>query len=286
VSGGWNSVSTGNPTHLVGNSILSTVTTMPGNEEPLTGGNMSEVVRVGDTVRRSAGPWTPTVHEYLRHVRDRGVTEVPEPFGLDERGREIVSFLPGDVPGWPAPPWLWSEENLRDAGRLLRRLHDASLGLDLPGAVWQLPARVPAEVICHNDAAPYNMVFRAGRLVGLIDVDTAAPGPRLWDLAYTAYRLAPFAADAFAGVSYDVGHLDPLARLDVLVDAYGAGWSRAEVVGTMAERLTELAAFSEARADGGGPAELREHAAMYRSDAARVAGLAARAVRPAGGTSI
>lgn len=261
---------------------MTTMTPMPGNEEPLTGGNMSEVVRVGDTVRRSAGPWTPTVHAYLRHVRARGVTEVPEPFGLDERGREIVSFLPG----WPAPRWLWSGENLRDAGRLLRRLHDASLGLDPPDAVWQLPAREPAEVICHNDAAPYNMVFRAGRLVGLIDVDTASPGPRLWDLAYTAYRLAPFAQDAFAGVSYDIGHLDPVARLDALVDAYGAGWSRAEVLGAMAERLTELAAFSEARAAAGGPAELREHAAMYRSDAARVDGLAARATRPAGGTSI
>ncbi|MFD6448342.1 phosphotransferase enzyme family protein [Promicromonospora sp. NPDC060204] len=259
---------------------------MSADEEPLTGGNMNAVVRVGDTVRRTAGPWTATVHAYLRHVRDRGVTDVPEPFGLDDRGREVVSFLPGDVPGWPAPEWLWSEENLRDAGRLLRRLHDASLDLDLPDAVWQLPAREPAEVVCHNDAAPYNMVFRAGRLAGLIDVDTAAPGPRLWDLAYTAYRLAPFAGDAFAGVTYDVGHLDPLARLDALVAAYGACWSRADVLGTMAERLTELAAFSEARADDGGPAELRDHAAMYRSDAARVADLAARAARPERGTSI
>ncbi|WP_285101889.1 aminoglycoside phosphotransferase family protein [Promicromonospora sp. MEB111] len=259
---------------------------MPGHEEPLTGGTMNAVVRVGDTVRRTAGPWTPTVHEYLRHVRGRGITEVPEPFGLDERGREVVSFLPGDVPGWPAPEWLWSERNLRDAGRLLRRLHDASLDLDLPDAVWRLPAREPAEVICHNDAAPYNMVFRAGRLVGLIDVDTASPGPRVWDVAYTAYRMAPFAGDAFAGVTYDVGHLDPPARLDALVAAYGAGWSSADVLRTMAERLTELAAFSEARADDGGSAELRDHAAMYRSDAARVAGLATRATRPDRGTSI
>jgi hypothetical protein len=29
------------------------------DEEPLTGGNVSEVVRVGATVRRSTGPWTP-----------------------------------------------------------------------------------------------------------------------------------------------------------------------------------------------------------------------------------
>jgi hypothetical protein len=35
---------------------------------PLGGGNMSSgVVRVGDTVRRPAGPWTPAVHALLTH---------------------------------------------------------------------------------------------------------------------------------------------------------------------------------------------------------------------------
>ena len=243
-------------------------------EEPLDGGNMTQVVRVGDTVHRTAGPWTSTIHTYLRHVRGHGVTEVPEPFGLDEQGREVVSFLPGDVPGWPAPEWLWSEQILHEAGRLLRRLHDASLDLELRDPVWQLSAHEPAQVICHNDAAPYNMVFREGRLVGLIDLDTASPGPRLWDLAYTAYRLAPFAADAFAGVGYAVGQVDRMARLDTLVAAYGIAYSRAAVLGAMVERLEELAVFSEMRADGGGPPELREHAVMYRADADRVATLA------------
>jgi hypothetical protein len=42
-----------------------------GTEVPLGGGNMSSgVVRVGDTVRRPAGPWTPAVHALLTHLRD------------------------------------------------------------------------------------------------------------------------------------------------------------------------------------------------------------------------
>ena len=33
------------------------------DEQPLTGGNVAAgVVRVGDTVRRPSGPWTPAVH--------------------------------------------------------------------------------------------------------------------------------------------------------------------------------------------------------------------------------
>jgi hypothetical protein len=37
-------------------------------EVPLTGGDMTAVVRVGDTVRRTAGPWTPAVHALLRQL--------------------------------------------------------------------------------------------------------------------------------------------------------------------------------------------------------------------------
>ncbi len=41
--------------------------------EPLAGGNMSgEVWRIGDTVRRRAGPWTPAVHALLLHLEQRG----------------------------------------------------------------------------------------------------------------------------------------------------------------------------------------------------------------------
>ena len=242
------------------------------DEHELTGGNTTGVARVGDTVHREAGPWTPTIQRLLAHVRSRGMTEVPEPLGLDGQGREIVSYLPGDVPGWPAPEWLWSDGVLVETGRLLRRFHDATAGFSPSDAEWRLPATEPAEVICHNDAAPYNMVFRDGRLVGLIDLDTASPGPRVLDLAYLAYRIAPFSSDAFAGVRYDVGHLDPMARLDELTTAYGITFSRTEVLGAMVDKLLDLAAWTEARADDG-PAELREHAAMYRTDARRIAAL-------------
>lgn len=37
----------------------------------LSGGWVNEVVRTGDTVRRSAGPWTPAVHALLRHPWSR-----------------------------------------------------------------------------------------------------------------------------------------------------------------------------------------------------------------------
>ncbi|KRC33287.1 hypothetical protein ASE15_16055 [Oerskovia sp. Root22] len=264
----------------------------------MTGGNSSTVVRSGDTVRRTAGPWTPTVHALLRHLRAHGITEVPEPLGTDEQGREVLSYLPGDVANYPLPLWVWDESVLRDAGALLRRVHDASIGFlaatadsGLPGGsvvdgaaavpapaaapTWQLPAREPVEVVCHNDFAPYNLVFRDGVVVGLIDFDTASPGPRIWDLAYLGYRLVPLVADAGDGEGADVvGRLDPLARLDALVAAYGLPFSRREVLTVVVARLDELAAFTDERASATGRDDFREHAAMYRADARHIQALA------------
>src|SRR5919107_431204 len=75
----------------------------------LTGGGLTRAERVGATVRRAAGPWTDTIHALLRHVRARGVTEIPEPLGRDGSGREVLSFVAGDVYHYPMPDWMWDD---------------------------------------------------------------------------------------------------------------------------------------------------------------------------------
>lgn len=232
------------------------------DEVPLPGGGMDGAVRSGGTVRRVAGPWTPTIQRLLGHLRDQGVEGVPRPLGTDESGRDVTEYVPGDVPAYPLPAFVWADSVLLETAALLRRVHDASLTFDRVGAVWRLPAREPAEVICHVDAAPYNMVFRAGGLVALIDWDTAAPGPRTWDLAYLAYRLVPLGpAGADPGPVPDD---ERRRRLDLLCRAYGDMRAR-DVLVTLVERLRELARFTEERA--GDDAELHRHAALYRQDA-------------------
>jgi hypothetical protein len=198
-------------------------------ETPLGGGNLSTVVRVGDTVRRPLRPWSAAVHGLLRHLAARGFDGAPRFLGVDDRGREILTFIAGEVGAYPLPTYMWSDEALAGAARLLRRLHDATLGYVAPdGAVWQFAYPDPArhEVICHNDVAPYNMVFVDGRPHALIDFDTAGPCPRIWDLAYAAYTFVPLAsfvplADGRT-VPYESQHAGERARrLWLLQDAYG-----------------------------------------------------------------
>lgn len=153
-------------------------------EIPLQGGDTTPVVRVGSTVRRRAGPWTPTIQALLAHVQNHGFRDAPKPLGFDEQGREIVSFLEGKAAQYPLPDWIWNDRVLTDIATLQRRYHDSTMHFRPPiDAVWQWLVHEPFEVICHNDFAPYNIIFSHERPTGVIDFDTASPGSRVWDLA-------------------------------------------------------------------------------------------------------
>jgi len=226
------------------------------------GGNMSRAVRAGHTVLRDAGPWTPTVHRLLTHLRAQGIDWVPRPLDVRD-GREILSLLPGTVPAYPMPEWVWKDAVLTAAAERLARLHAATRDFGGAGDRWQLPAHAPAEVICHNDFAPYNLVFDDEHgLVGVIDWDTASPGPRVWDVAYLAYRLVPLARPGNPDLP-SRGRTEQRRRLALLCRAYGPEVAPDDVMATIAPRLEELADFTAAR----GP-QLADHVRQYRADAA------------------
>ena len=245
------------------------------SSEPLEGGNTAPVVRVGDTVRRVAGPWTPNVAALMTGLRDAGVPGVPEHLDLDEQGREVVEFVPGDVPVYPMPDWLWDDAVLTDVGRAVRVVHDASVGLGLSLDGWRRPAVEPVEVVCHGDVAPYNCVFVERRLVALIDWDHALPGPRLRDLGSAAYRFVSLTP---------VGHPDGLdlsvdeqwRRVGVLCAAYG-GVDPVDVVRWSALHLEDLIAYSRAGAAAGDAALQATidagHVRLYEGDLRHVRSL-------------
>jgi aminoglycoside phosphotransferase (APT) family kinase protein len=231
---------------------------MPEAGEPLTGGNSNAPVRFGDRVHRLAGAWTPTVHAYLRHLRAQGVELVPEPFGFDAEGREVLAFLPGTVPAYPLPDVVWTDAFLVQAAAVLRRLHDAGVGFAPADARWQQPSRQPEEVVSVNDFAPYNLVLEGDRIVGVIDLDQASPGPRARDLAHLAYRLAPLTAPVNPD-GRDLPASERGRRLRLLADAYG-DIAPAAVLVAVEPLLEDLAAHAD---EAGRP----DHAALYRRDA-------------------
>ena len=158
-------------------------------------GNINELIRLNDTVYRTLRPASETIQKLLGHFERMQVPGVPRPRGISEAGYEIVSFIEGESPQNPWPARTFHRSTLIGIAHLLRRMHDASTTFESPpDPVWGdcLPGK--AEVICHNDLGPYNLVFGPAGQLGIIDFDRAAPGARSWDLAYAAYRFVPFCA--------------------------------------------------------------------------------------------
>nr|WP_243725450.1 aminoglycoside phosphotransferase family protein [Actinomadura rubrisoli] len=187
-------------------------------------------MRIGETVRRPVRPFTLTVQAYLAHLHQAGFSAAPQPLGIDQQGREVLSFVPGEVPREPLPAETSGEDVLIALARLIRRLHQAAQGWTPPAdAIWgALPGadtvHVPpvdgeAELVSHRDYCPGNVVFCDGLPTALIDFDLAKPTTRVYDIANALYWWAPLLHPADRSPAFadaDIPH-----RVNVFADAYG-----------------------------------------------------------------
>jgi hypothetical protein len=146
------------------------------SEERLTGGNnVHEVVRVGDTVRRTRGSQANFAARVLIYLESVDYLYAPRYLGIDERDRDMLTFIPGRTTDHPSQRSL---DACALGGKMLRELHDTTTGSDLAGG---------QECVIHGDPGPFNTIFRYGRPIALIDWDSCRPGRRIDDLAYMGW---------------------------------------------------------------------------------------------------
>ena len=181
-------------------------------EQPLAGGYQTQgIVRVGQTVRRALHERSDYVHALLRHLEAVGFDGAPRLLGIDEQGREVLTYLPGEV-------IVRSQARLPDArldsaAHLIRRFHDATAGSSLAG---------DQEVVCHGDLGPHNLVFDGDAAVGIIDWDASvAPGSRLVDIGHAVWCCADVAERA-------VPVAEQARRVRRMCDAYG--WADVDLI--------------------------------------------------------
>lgn len=234
------------------------------------GGGSTRVTRVGGRVLRSRRQGSANVERLLVELERRGFAYTPRFLGVSDDGRQILRFIEGQAGGYPLPERLRSDEVLVSVAEVLREWHEATR--DFAAQVidgWMLEAVEPYEVICHGDVAPYNCVFDGSRVVGLIDLDTAHPGPRIRDVAYAVYRFAPLTAP---GNEAGFGSLAEQARrARLFCDHYGEV-DRARVVEVLCQRLADLVDYMRteaARGDAAFQSHLDQgHDAVYLRDIA------------------
>ena len=221
----------------------------------LSSGGLTYVVRIGDTVRR---PWrdsTETVHSYLNHLADEGISFVPRVLGRDKQGREVLSYVAGDVPVEPLPSWAVAEEVLTDLGALIRRLHDAAQSWRPPeDAPWgRLPGSSevrsvePVELVSHGDYCPGNVVFRDRRPAAFIDFDLIRPTTRVIDCVNALHWWVPLKAPQDRPEQLRTATVDQIGhRMNLFADAYGLDRAkRTELVPRAIRRAQDSLAWAQ-----------------------------------------
>ncbi|MEI7744697.1 MAG: phosphotransferase [Chloroflexota bacterium] len=205
-------------------------------EHPLAGGMGSggAVVRVGGTVRRPVRSQSAAVAAFLRHLEDIGFEGAPRHLGLDDQGREKLTYVEGDVGMPPFPAWVGGLDVLLGVARLQRALHVAAASFAAPAdAAWDranLPAPGPSAIVCHNDLCVENVVVRDGRVVAFIDFDFAAPSDPLLDIAIAARHWIPMRDAADIDPALRAVGLDQVARFRAFCDAHELDQVRREAV--------------------------------------------------------
>ena len=178
----------------------------------------------GDPACADSGPAAMVRHEVavLRAVHEAGLP-APEPVAADADGREaggypsiLMTCLTGRVDVAPADPEHW----LRQIAVMAARIHDLRVAVEpywswndaaapvIPAsatrpALWETAfgllrqqAPAPATRFIHGDFQHFNLLWRRGRLTGVVDWTGSCTGPADFDTGHCRLNLAVlFGAD-------------------------------------------------------------------------------------------
>jgi len=157
-------------------------------------GSVNFVTRMGDTVSRPMGHWSPSVHELLVFLEDQRFDYSPRFISIDEENKsERLSYIHGEVELRPWSEELLSLSGLKQIAQMLKQYHEKVSSFTPSDAQWHLSDRKHDinQIIRHGDLGPWNMVWRDKKLVGLIDWDFAEPGAPIEDIAQAAWQCIP-----------------------------------------------------------------------------------------------
>ncbi|MEL6656169.1 MAG: aminoglycoside phosphotransferase family protein [Bacteroidota bacterium] len=196
---------------------------MEENAIVLSGGmNTENVLKIGDEVHRTRSSNHEFIQRILRFLEHSNFSYSPRFLGIDQKGREILTFIEGEVPR----EFALSLQQKIDAIKILRKLHDVLAKCDAKGA---------SETICHNDFAPWNIIVKNDKVVGVIDFDESAPGDRIDDIAYFIWTFLDLGVSA-ESVEAQIGNIAALVR------AYGL-LRKEELISAIFKQQRRILAF-------------------------------------------
>jgi hypothetical protein len=204
------------------------------------GRTATEVVRIENTVRRSVGPNSEFSHAVLKLLEEKGFGHAPRFLGIDEEGREILTFMEGEV---HHGEMNWTDDQLIKVVQMLKDFHDATAGSELTEG---------SEVVCHNDIAPWNTVLENDEPIAFIDFDDVSPGNRADDLAYLIWTFLELGSEVPGSVQ--------AKKIQRISDAYGFSDKR-RLIDAILEQQDKILGKREELAKNAPDQEAREFSA-------------------------
>lgn len=189
------------------------------------------------------------MHELLDWLGEQGLGGIPAVSGVDEDGREVVSYIEGR--GVPIDDEIVLDSVLIEAVSWLRDFHDIVEEFRPDGErTWRQTGAVellPDQIICHNDPGAYNWIIQSGHFVAMIDWDLAGPGDPIDDLAFMLWTAIP--------LYRPIPATEVVRRLDLAVDAY-AEWGPLTILDAVVRRMTTATERIAAGIERGDPGML------------------------------
>lgn len=173
-------------------------------EIPFASGESGQkVVKVEDTVRKEPSENSKLVREVMTVLSSSNFQYSPNYLGIDQKGREIMTYIEGKQMNHTEITLDLMKQTLG----VLKRYHDIF-------SISELSEN--EETLLHTDYAPWNLIVREGKLVGIIDFDKAKPGKRISDVVYICWNLLDIGSE-----DSNLTEEEIFKYLPVLVGAYG-----------------------------------------------------------------
>lgn len=173
-------------------------------ETPFTSGESNQkVVKVGNTVRKEPSENSELVRKVMTILSSNNFQYSPKYLGIDQKGREKMTYIEGEQMNHTEITIDLMKQTLE----VLKQFHDILSISELSGG---------QETVLHTDYAPWNLIVRKGKLVGIIDFDKIKPGKRIYDVVYICWNLLDIGSEDSNFTDEEI-----FRYLPVLVDAYG-----------------------------------------------------------------
>ena len=176
------------------------------------------VYKNGNMVIRPLEKWSKNIHLLMNHFYEYGIP-VPKLIKIDEK-YEYTEYINGEM----IHPKKWTDDGLYEIGKLLKKLHEAAKVFysqhTLNWKTWYLRELGKPDICSHCDIAPWNIITKNNKIIGIVDWECAGPIDPMVELARVCW-LFPQLHDDDIGKMYDLPSPEKRGeQIKIILDAY------------------------------------------------------------------